>query len=111
MSLDDLKQKKAQRPQLRQAREQAAKEAKAKQMAEKKKTTGRWPIGEMILGRYARACLCEGLPCISWFPQFSQESWSLAGNLTCDRLTLQATSLRCRRARRPRARSCQRAEA
>eukprot|EP00913_Durusdinium_trenchii_P028172 g26415.t1 len=43
MSLDDLKQKKAQRPQLRQAREQAAKEAKAKQMAEKKKTTGNKP--------------------------------------------------------------------
>eukprot|EP00437_Effrenium_voratum_P002689 CAMPEP_0181425070 /NCGR_PEP_ID=MMETSP1110-20121109/14969_1 /TAXON_ID=174948 /ORGANISM="Symbiodinium sp., Strain CCMP421" /LENGTH=160 /DNA_ID=CAMNT_0023548245 /DNA_START=64 /DNA_END=546 /DNA_ORIENTATION=- len=37
MSLDDLKKKKAMRPELRQAREQAAKEAKAKQQADKKK--------------------------------------------------------------------------
>ena len=36
MSLDDIKKKKAQKPELRQAREQAAKEAKAKQMATKK---------------------------------------------------------------------------
>ncbi|CAE7673393.1 YPT31 [Symbiodinium pilosum] len=43
MSLDDLKKKKAMRPELRQAREQAAKEAKAKQQAEKKKAASSKP--------------------------------------------------------------------
>ncbi|CAE7884004.1 GTPBP1, partial [Symbiodinium sp. KB8] len=43
MSLDDLKKKKAMRPELRQAREQAAKEAKAKQQADKKKAASSKP--------------------------------------------------------------------
>ncbi|CAJ1342046.1 unnamed protein product [Effrenium voratum] len=41
MSLDDIKQKKAQRPQLRAEREKAAKEAKAKQAATQKKPAGK----------------------------------------------------------------------
>ncbi|CAK9023532.1 unnamed protein product [Durusdinium trenchii] len=70
MSLDDLKKKKAQKPELRQAREQAAKEAKAKQMAQKKATSSNiglnkwrklswaWCFGraQRVVGREYPAC-------------------------------------------------------
>mmetsp|Transcript_107573 Transcript_107573/g.131249 ORF Transcript_107573/g.131249 Transcript_107573/m.131249 type:complete len:160 (+) Transcript_107573:94-573(+) len=41
MSLDDIKKKKAQKPELRQAREQAAKDEKAKKMAQKKASSSK----------------------------------------------------------------------